>query len=164
MQRLPVRQLFKTALIFAATGVLLACSGSSDNTTADVDSADSANADNQQDSQQVVGSINPDSLPNNSPVNLSVNPTDENNIQSGNADNQLTEILRLPAGGHVSNPEFQWPATENADSYRLVIEDHRGDQITEHFTALQAGCLDATDTCGFTPSVQIHDSLSLIHI
>ena len=159
MQRLPVRQLFKTALIFAATGVLLACSGSSDNTTADVDSADSANADNQQDSQQVVGSINPDSLPNNSPVNLSVNPTDENNIQSGNADNQLTEILRLPAGGHVSNPEFQWPATENADSYRLVIEDHRGDQIAEHFTALQAGCLDTADACRFTPSVQIHDSI-----
>ena len=126
MQRLPVRHLFKTALIFAATGVLLACSGSSDNTTADVDSADSANADNQQDSQQVVGNINPDSLPDNSPVNPPVNPTDENNIQSGNADNQLPEILRLPAGGHVNNPEFQWPATENADSYRLVIEDHRG--------------------------------------
>ena len=150
MQRLPVRQFFKIALIFSATGALLAC-GSSGNLTADADSPEPANPDNQQDNQQVAGNINPDNLPDNT--------TDENNNQSGNTDNQTAELLRLPAGGHVSNPEFQWPATENAGSYRLVIEDHRGDQITEHFTALQAGCLEATDTCGFTPSVQIHDSI-----
>ena len=73
--------------------------------------------------------------------------------------NQLVTALRLPAGGHVSNPEFVWPAVAGANSYRLIIEDNRGDRISEQFSAQQAGCLDATATCQFTPSVQIHDSI-----
>ena len=117
-----------------ATGALLACGGSSGNTPTP----------DQSDSQQSAVNTSPDNLPNN-PID------DNNNTQGGDTDNQLTEVLRLPAGGHLSNPEFQWPATENADSYRLVIEDHRGDQIAEQFTALQAGCLDTTDACKFTP-------------
>ena len=117
MQRLPVRHLFKTALIFSATGALLAC-GSSGNLTADADSAEPANPDN----QEIAGNVNPVNPPDNPPDNLPDNAIDENNNQSGNTDNQPTELLRLPAGGHVSNPEFQWPATENASSYRLVIE------------------------------------------
>ena len=72
---------------------------------------------------------------------------------------QLTSVARLPSGGHLSNPEFQWPAVENASSYRLVIEDNRGDQISEQLTSQQAGCIDTSDACRFTPSVQIHDSI-----
>ena len=72
---------------------------------------------------------------------------------------QLTSVARLPSGGHLSNPEFQWPAVQNASSYRLVIEDNRGDQISEQLTSQQAGCIDTSDACRFTPSIQIHDSI-----
>jgi len=73
--------------------------------------------------------------------------------------NQPVAALRLPAGGHVSDPEFSWPAVAGASSYRLIIEDHRGDRISEQFTAQQAECLDATVACKYRPSVQIHDSI-----
>ena len=81
------------------------------------------------------------------------------NEQIDNEADALVSPVRLPSGGHLSNPEFQWPATEGAGSYRLVIEDHRGDHISQQLTSQQAGCLDTTVTCRFTPSVQIHDSI-----
>ena len=65
---------------------------------------------------------------------------------------------RLPSGGHVSNPQFQWARVNGAESYRLIVEDHRGDRISQHMQSRDAGC-DDTDTCRFTPSVQIHDSI-----
>lgn len=70
-----------------------------------------------------------------------------------------SSVQRLPSGGHVSDPEFQWPATAGASSYRLIILDDRGDRISEQLTAQQASCLDTTVMCRFKPSVQIHDSI-----
>ncbi len=67
-------------------------------------------------------------------------------------------VERLPSGGHLSNPGFQWPAVEDATGYRLIIEDHRADRISQQLSATEAGCAD-TDVCKFTPSVEIHDSI-----
>lgn len=64
----------------------------------------------------------------------------------------------LPSGGHVSNPQFQWPSVADAGSYQLIIEDHLGDRISQEFTAGEAACSDASG-CSVRPSVQIHDSI-----
>lgn len=72
---------------------------------------------------------------------------------------QPQNFPRLPSGGHLSNPEFQWTAVAGASSYRLIILDDRNDRVSEQFTAQQAGCLDTTVACKFTPSIQIHDSI-----
>ena len=68
-------------------------------------------------------------------------------------------IASLPSGGHVSNPQFQWPAVTGASSYRLIIEDHIGDRISEQLSAQQANCTEAGTACQFTPDIQIHDSI-----
>jgi len=70
---------------------------------------------------------------------------------------------RLPSGGHVSDPEFQWAHVAGADSYRLIIEDDRGDSISQQFSNAEAGC-DDTNTCSYRPSVEIHDSILTWHV
>ncbi len=77
----------------------------------------------------------------------------------GNPLTTADEIQRLPSGGHLADPEFQWAAVEGSSSYRLIIEDHRGDRISQQLSAQQAGCLDTTVACKFKPSIQIHDSI-----
>ena len=140
MQNQLVRQCLKNTLIITATTALLACGGSSSNVTINADVPDDDQNSNE------VSSIN------------TANGGNSNN-ENDNIGAQVTEVLRLPAGGHVSDPEFQWPAVEGASSYRLVIEDDRGDRIAQHLTADQAGCLDTTVACKFRPSIQIHDSI-----
>jgi len=70
---------------------------------------------------------------------------------------------RLPSGGHVSDPEFQWTSVAGAESYRLVVVDHRGDRISQQFATHEAGC-DDSNTCRYRPSVQIHDSILNWHV
>jgi len=81
------------------------------------------------------------------------------NTTTDNDTDQQADPRRLPSGGHLSNPEFQWPAVDNAGSYRLVILDDRNDRVSEQLTAAQANCEAANSLCRFTPSIQIHDSI-----
>lgn len=149
MQNQRASQLARHTLILVAASALLGCGGSSSDSTINPDSTTPAPT-------ITAPTITEDQTGDTDPV-ISTGQNSDNDVTSDQ--NQIAEILRLPSGGHVSNPEFQWPATEGADSYRLVIEDDRGDQIGEHMTAQQAGCLDTTVACKYTPSVQIHDSI-----
>lgn len=133
---------------------LIACGGSS--------SSDPATPD--QDGQIQSEQQNPDNDNEQNPTgdnqqNGNPQPNNENGDNGQDNDNPPVALQRLPSGGHVSNPEFQWPATEGASSYRLIIEDDRGDRISEQLTAQQAACLDTTVACRFTPSIQLHDSI-----
>ena len=92
--------------------------------------------------------------------NIDTDSGDANSNEQPDTENSAPiPTLRLPSGGHLSNPEFQWPAVAGASRYRLVVEDNRGDQISQQLTSQDAGCVNATDACRFTPSVQIHDSI-----
>ena len=142
--------LFKWTLTAVSIAVLSACGGSDNPTSSDAQTPSEADGAN---NLQVNGDPNQSNGQSNGQSNDSgsENPVTENP--------QSLTIQRLPSGGHVSNPEFQWPPVAGASSYRLVIEDDRGDRISEQFTAQQAGCLDVTTACLFTPSVQIRDSI-----
>jgi len=132
--------------------VLYACGGSTNSTTTTADPNTPASPQNP-DPQNPTGQ-NP-SVPGDGE---NQNNNNENNGEGDNSNPPVSQA-RLPSGGHVSNPEFQWPSVAGASSYRLIIEDDRGDRISQQLTAQQAGCLDTTVTCNFTPSVQIHDSI-----
>jgi len=133
----------------AAITALYACGGSSPST---VTQPSAQNTDQQDPNGQ--NPVDPGTGQNGADGN-----GNQNNGENGNDNNPPVSQSRLPAGGHVSNPEFQWPAVAGASSYRLIIEDDRGDRISQQLTAQQAGCLDTTVMCSFTPSVQIHDSI-----
>ncbi len=75
---------------------------------------------------------------------------------SGNTPGNASVSDRTPAGGHVSNPTFEWPAEEAAASYRLIVLDHLGDRFSEQVTAEQANC---QTTCRYQPTIQMHDSI-----
>ena len=144
---LPVR------LLLAVTGIstVVACGGS---TTTDPVPQPGSQLSVEENSQgDDSGQSNVPTADNNSGAG------DESNIEPTGNGGTLISTERLPSGGHHSNPEFQWPAVAGASRYRLVIEDDRGDQISEQLTPAQAGCLDTTVACRFTPSVQIHDSI-----
>lgn len=130
--------------------VLYACGGSTSSTTTTTDPNTPASPQNP-DPQNPTGQ-NP-SVPGDG------ENQNNNNENNGDGNNPPASQARLPSGGHVSNPEFQWPPVAGASSYRLIIEDDRGDRISQQLTAQQAGCLDTTVMCSFTPSVQIHDSI-----
>lgn len=144
MNKQSVSHVIRATIIASTTSALLACGGSSSDPSTEITPNSGSNLviDSQGETLDVTGTT-----VGNQPDNPATDP------------NLAAEILRLPSGGDISNPEFQWPATTGAASYRLVIEDHRGDHISQHVTADQANCLDESTACKFTPSVQIHDSI-----
>jgi len=137
-------------------GTLVACGGSSDNPLSAQETADLTTS--AEENLQGQNS-NENSNENSGPTTDNGSGEVEEPDVTDNQNSSLISQVRLPSGGHLSNPEFQWPAVEGASSYRLVIEDNRGDHISQQLTSQQANCPGTTDACRFTPSVQIHDSI-----
>ncbi len=136
-----VQEKARFVLLTAVLGLVSACGssdGSSVNSVDQMASADGASDNLQEGSDQADGN--------------SVSVDEQLPAQSVGAQ-------FLPTGGHVSDPVFSWPAVAGASRYHLVIEDHRGDRISEELTAQQASCPDDNAGCQFKPSIQIHDSI-----
>lgn len=64
--------------------------------------------------------------------------------------------LTYPVGtvGTV-RPRYTWYAAENATHYYLSVDDSTGSKIRQWFTAQQAGCTRAGQTCAITPAVDL---------
>lgn len=82
----------------------------------------------------------------------------DNTTSTSTNGNSASSNVSSPAGGHVSNPVYQWSAIAGAAGYRLRVEDNQGNRFSDQVTAADAGCSDEGSPCSFTPLIQMHDS------
>lgn len=75
---------------------------------------------------------------------------------SNENNNQSDVVVPSPDGGHLTNPSFHWKATNDAASYRIRVEDNRGNTFSDQVSAIDADCNNG-HSCSYTTMIEMHD-------